>query len=198
MDLRQFFLRVYIRISSGYDMEAEALKSLNLIDLLKEVAKENPSGDTEPLYIQKTDTFFEKRTKRYIVRQTNKFIAGILDTPSDNEDMANFASLNQLNLLIRAFNEDRKRISCFALVYVYVMYSLLKRESSAAETCTQYVIVLYNLVRGYYEDHPDDEVVSFVIGCFDPIIRAIEARSQNLEASELPGRPCRHPRNLTE
>lgn len=198
MDLRQLFLRVYIRISSGYDVAAEALKALNLLDLLKEVAKANPFGDIEPLYDAKTDKFFEKRTKRYVVRKTNKFIAGILDAPSDNEDMANFASLNQLNLLIRAFNEDRKRISCFALVYVYVMYSLLEGKSPAAANCAKYVIVLYNLVHGYYEDHPDDEIVAFVIGCFEPIIRAIEARNLDLKASELPSRPCRHPREITE
>lgn len=198
MNLRQFFLRVYIRISSGYDVAAEALKALNLLNLLKEVAKANPLGDIEPLYDIKTDKFFEKRTKRYVVRKTNKFIAGILDAPSDNEDMANFASLKQLNLLIRAFNEDRKRISCFALVYVYVMYSLLDSNSTAATDCAQYVLALYNLVHGYYEDHPDDEVVAFVIGCFDPIIRAIEEGSPDLKGSDLPGRPCRRPREITE
>ncbi len=198
MDLRQLFFRVYIRISSGYDVEAEALKALNLLNLLKEVAKANPFGDIEPIYDVKTDKFFEKRTKRYVVRKTNKFIAGIPDAPSDNVDMANFASLNQLNLLIRAFNEDRKRISCFALVYVYVMYSLLDANSPAAAKCAKHVIVLYNLVHGYYEDHSDDEVVAFVIGCFEPIIRAIEEGNQNLKASDLPGRPCRHPREISK
>lgn len=198
MDLRQFFLRVYIRISSGYDVAVSALKELNLLDLLKEVAKANPLGDIEPLYDVKTNKFFEKRTKRYVVRKVNKFIVGILDAPSDNEDMANFASINQLNLLIRAFNEDRKRISCFALVYVYVMYSLLEGKSLTADNCAQYVIALYDLVHGYHENHPDDEVVAFVIGCFEPINRAIKTKNMNLKASDLPGRPCRHPKEITE
>lgn len=198
MDLRQFFLRVYIRISSGYDVAVSALKELNLLDLLTEVAKANPLGDIEPLYDVKTNKFFEKRTKRYVVRKVNKFIVGILDAPSDNEDMANFASINQLNLLIRAFNEDRKRISCFALVYVYVMYSLLEGKSLTADNCAQYVIALYDLVHGYHENHPDDEVVAFVIGCFEPINRAIKTKNMNLKASDLPGRPCRHPKEITE
>ena len=198
MDFRQLFLRVYIRISSGYDVAAEALKALNPLALLQEVARANPLGDIEPLYDVNTDKFFEKRTKRYVVRKVNKFIVGILDSPSDNEDMANFASLNQLNSLIRAFNEDRKRISCFALVYIYVMYSLLEGKSHAAADCAEYVKALHNLVHGYHEDHPNDEVVAFVIGCFEPIIHAIEAKNLDLEASDLPGRPCRHPREIAE
>lgn len=198
MNLRQFFLRVYIRISSGYDVATEALKALNLLDLLKAVAQANPFGDTEPLYDIKTDKFFEKRTKRYVVRKVNIFIAGICDIPSNNKDMANFSSLNQLNLLIRAFSEDRKRISCFALVYVYIMYSLLEGKSSTAADCAKYVIALYNLVHGYHEDHPDDEVVAFVVGCFQPIIHAIEAKNPHLKASVLSGRPCRHPREITK
>lgn len=198
MDLKQFFLRVYIRIGSGYDVTVPALKALNLLDLLKEVARANPHGDIELLYDVKADKFFEKRTKRYIVRKVNKFVAGILDAPSENEDMANFASLNQLNLLIRAFSEDRKRISCFALVYVYVMYSLLEGKSPVADKCEKYVTSLYDLVRGYYQDHPEDEVVAFVVGCFEPIISAIKARNPHMKVDKLPRRPCRHPKEMVE
>lgn len=198
MDLRQLFLRVYIRIGSEYDVVTAALKSLNLLDLLKEVAKANPNGDTEPLYDATNSKFYEKRTKRFVVRKVNKFIAGILDEPSDNEDMADFASLNQLNLLIRAFNEDKKRISCFGLVYVYVMYSLLEGKSPTAVDSARYVAALYNLVSSYHEDHPEDEVVAFFIGCFEPIIRAIREKNPDLPGDQLPRRPCRHPKEISE
>ena len=198
MDLRQLFLRVYIRISSGYDVAVAALKELDLFWLLKEVAKANPLGDVEPLYDAKTDRFYEKRTKRFVVRKVNKFIVGILDAPSDEVDMADFASLNQLNLLIRAFNEGKKRISCFALVYIYVMYSLLVGKSSADSRCAEYVVAMYNLIHGYHEDHPDDEVVAFVDGCFGPIIAAIEKEDPNLQIDDLPRRPSRHPKEITD
>ena len=198
MNLRQLLLRVYIRISAGYDVVAAELKSLNLLDLLKEVAKTTPDGDIEPLYDTKTGKFYEKRTKRFVVRKVNKFIAGILDAPSDNEDMADFASLNQLNFLIRAFDEDKKRVSCYGLVYVYVMYTLLEGASPAATDCAKYVVVLHNLVAGYHEDHPEDEVVAFFIGCFGPIIRAIRTSKTDLTAIQLPRRPCRHPKEINE
>ena len=198
MDVRQFFLRVYIRIGSGYDVVVAALKSLNLVDLLREVAKANPKGDTELLYDPKTEKFYEKRTKWYVVHKVNEFLKGLHDAPSDNEDMADFASMNQLNHLVRSFNADKKRISCFGLVYVYVIYSLLEGKSPASTDCARYVIVLHDLVAGYHEDHPDDEVVAFFIGCFEPIINAIRARNPNLTVSDLPGRPSRHPRDISQ
>lgn len=198
MNIRQLLLRVYIRISAGYDVVGAELKSLNLSDLLKGVAKANPSGDIEPLYDAKADKIYEKRTKRFIVRKVNEFIARIRDIHSDNEDMADFASLNQLNFLIRAFDEDKKRISCYGLVYVYVMYTQLEGRSPAATDCAKYVVALHNLVTGYHEDHPEDELVAFFVGCFGPIIRAIQAKNPNLTAIELPPRPCRHPRELNE
>ena len=198
MDFRQLFLRVYIRIGSEYDVQTATLKTLNLQDLLKEVAKVNQDGDAEPLYDTTNQRFYEKRTKRFVVRKTNKFITGILDGPSDNEDMADFASLNQLNLLIRTFNEDKKRISCFGLVYVYVMYVLLEGKSTTAADCARYVDALYSLVASYHEDHPTDEVVEFFIGCFEPIICAIRENNPDLTGEQLPRRPCRHPKEIAE
>lgn len=198
MDIRQITFRVYIRIGSGYDAKTEVLKSLNLLDLIKEVAKANPNAETSPLYDTLNGKFYEKRTKRFIVRKVNKFIAEIIDAPSDNENMANFASLNQMNFLIRAFNEEKKRLSGFGLAYLYIIYSLLEGKSPAAARCAQYVVALYNLVIGYHEDHPEDEVVAFFVGCFGPIICAIQAKDLNLTGNQLPGRPCRHPKEIPD
>lgn len=198
MDFRQILFRVYIRISGGYDVAAEALKPLDMKSLLKEVAKFNPDGDTQTIYDAKNDKFFEKRTKWFVVRKAEKFIAGILDAPSENEDMAKYVSIKQLNLLIRAFNEGKKRISGFGLVYIYVMYSLLEGKSPMAADCAKYVNALSALVEGYLEDHDDDEVAAFLVGCKDPILEAIQNKNTNLAGSQLPGRPCRNPKENAE
>ena len=198
MDFRQLFLRVYIRISGGYDVAVAALKPLDMMNLLKEVAKSNPDGDTEALYDAKNDKFFEKRTKWFVVRKVDKFVAGILDAPSENENMAKYASVKQLNLLIRAFNEDKKRISGFGLVYIYIMYSLLEAESPVRSDCAKYVNALSNLVEGYLEDHDDDEVAAFFVGCKDPILAAIQSQNTKLAATQLPGRPCRNPKETAK
>ncbi len=198
MDFRQLFLRVYIRISGGYDVAIAALKPLDMIHLLKEVAKSNPDGDTERLYDVENDKFFEKRTKWFVVRKVDKFIAGILDAPSENEDMAKYASVKQLNLLIRAFTEDKKRISGFGLVYIYIMYSLLEGKSPVVADCSKYVNAFADLIEGYLEDHDDDEVAAFFVGCKDPILAAIQRQNTELAATQLPGRPCRNPKENAE
>lgn len=199
MDFRQLFLRVYIRISSEYDV-ADAFYELDLLKLLEEVAKVTQTDDRKiTLYDAGAKKFYEKRTKRYVVREVNRFIKKIRDVYSDNEDMADFASLRQLNLLIRTFDkkhgkkQERKQISCFALVYIYVMYMLLKNTSEIQ--CVDYVNALYEIVRRYHVEHPADEVAAFVVGCVEPVVQAIEARNLALNADALPGRPCRHPQN---
>ena len=194
MNFRQLFLRVYIRISSEYDV-ADVLNGLDLLELLKEVAKAKLNDGGIVLYDPSAEKFFEKRTKQYVVHKVNDFIAEIHDVYSNTENMADFASLKQLNSLIRAFSktQERKQISCFALVYIYVMYTLLK-EASAAR-CAACVNALHEIVRSYHVDHPADEVAAFVVGCVEPVTQAIEARNLALNADALPGRPCRHPKN---
>lgn len=198
MDLRQILFRVYIRISGGYDVAAEALKPLDMMTLLEEVAKSNPDGDTRTIYDAENDKFFEKRTKWFVVHKAEKFIAGILDAPSENEDMAKYASIKQLNLLIRAFNEDKKCISGFGLVYIYVIYSLLEGKSPMAADCATYVNALSALVEGYLEDHDDDEVAAFLVGCKEPILNAIQNKNTQLAGPQLPRRPCRNPKENAE
>lgn len=198
MNWAKLFHRVYIRISEMYNLQPISPSSLNLMELLREVAKVNPDGDIEPLYDVATGKIFEKRTKKYIVRMVNKFIAGIPEVLSTDENMASYASLKQLNLLIRAFDDGKKQISCFGLVYVYIMYTLLEGKSRAADGCASYVIILHDLVQGYYEDHPDDEVVAFFLGCFTPIIQAIRDKNLKLSGINLPSRPCKHPKETDD
>lgn len=197
MNLKRCFRRVYIRISSQYDVSTEALRELNLLDLLKNVAKANPAGDVEPLYDVTSGEFYEKRTKRFVVRRVNNFIKGLHDAFCEKEDMADFASIKQLNLLVRAFSEGRKCISGFALVYVYIMYSSLTDKTSAAGICARYIRALHDLVCGYYEDHPEDEIAGFVDAAFEPIICAVETCG-TVQVDALPGRPCRHPKQNVE
>lgn len=195
MDWFKLFYRVYIRISEMYNAQVTALTSLNLIDLVREVAKANPNGDSELLYDATCGIVYEGRTKRFIVRKVDKFIAGMPEILSEDENMATYASLTQLNRLIRAFDTEKKQVSCYGLVYVYIMYTLLVGKSSAAEDCAGYLIVLHNLVTDYHEDHPDDEVASFFLGCFDPIICAVMEKNIHLKNTQIPPRPRKHPKS---
>ena len=196
MSFKDIFSRIYIRIGGGYDVEVAVLKQLDMMNLLREIAKANPSGDGESLYDGRSEKIFEKRTKRFVVRRVDMFIAGIPDAPSEEENMAKFASIKQLNLLIRDFGEEKKRISGFSLVYIYIMYTLLEGKSPVAADCARYVRALCALVKGYLADHSDDEIAIFLVEGANVILTAIENQNTELAADQLPGRPCQNPKDI--
>ena len=87
------FYRVYVNISSEFDIHVDKLTSLDMMELIHEVAKANPEGNGKPLYDAATGRVFEKRTKKYIVREVNNFIANMTHAYSAVENMASYASL---------------------------------------------------------------------------------------------------------
>ncbi len=192
------FDRVYINIDELYDENHEILDHLDMLPLIHAVARANPAGDIEPLYDKSNDEVFERRTKFFIVRRVEEYIVGIQEILSIDENMATFASKKQLNNLIRSFGAGKKRISCYALVYLYVIYTLLEGKSPLASKCAEYIIAIHELIMCYFEDHPTDQLAEFAHGCFDPIIRAVQERNTTLENGKLPFRPRKRPKNINE
>lgn len=192
------FDRVYMNIDELYDENHEILDHLDMTPLIHAVAKENPAGDIEPLYDRCNDEVFEGRTKHFIARRVNAYIVGMQEILSIEENMATFASKKQLNNLIRSFGAGKKRISCYALIYLYIIYTLLEGKSPLASECAEYVIAIHELIMCYFEDHPKDQLAEFAHGCFDPIIRAVKERNTALENRKLPFRPRKHPKNINE
>ena len=192
------FDRVYMNIDELYDENHEILDHLDMGSLIRAVAKANPTGDIEPLYDEYNDEVFEGRTKLFIVRRAEEYIVGMQEILSTEENMATFASKKQLNNLIRSFRMGKKRISCYALIYLYIIYTLLEGKSSQASECAKYVVAIHELIMCYFEDHPKDKLAEFAHGCFDPIIQAVKARNTALENGELPFRPRKHPKNIIE
>ena len=196
--ISMLFDRVYINIDESYDENCEILNHLNMTALIYATAKANPTGDIELLYNRCKDEVFEGRTKRFIVRRVEEYIVGMQEILSIDENMATFASKKQLNNLTRSFGAGKKRISCYALIYLYVIYTLLEGKSTLASECAEYVIAIHELIMCYFEDHPDDQLAEFAHGCFDPIIQAMYEGNTALENVNLPFRPRRHPKNIIE
>lgn len=192
MDIMQRLFRVYIRISGEYDIAVAALRPLNMMDLLKAVAMAYPDGDVEPLYDLHSEKFYEGRTKMFILRKASLFITRVHNTPSDRETMGKFVSSKQLKRLIRAFSMPNKCISGWALVYIYIIYSLLEGKSSIAADCLYYINALTALVASYLRHHEDDEIAVFFIESADLIRAAIQNNDVGLDAALLPGIPSRY------
>ena len=192
------FDRVYVRIDGTYDLNADALRKVDILRLLRKVAQENPEGDgTEKIYDPSTEQLLEKKAKKYIVRMANRFIADMPEILSMTDNMAPFCSLNQFNRLACTFRGGKKSISCYALVYIYVMYTLLEEDCAEEKECEDAVIALYELVAAYHEDNPQDELAAFLLGCFGPIIRAIREKNTTLKNTDIPARVRKHPKKDT-
>lgn len=194
--ISHYFDRAYINLPETYNEPKDFFQTLNLMDILLAVAKANPSGDGDvQLYDPETHMFFERRTKIYIVQKTKAFILGIHERFSPEENMATFVSLRQLKNLIKAFDCDKKRVSCYGLIYLYVMYTLLKDRSSRANECLRYIETLYIIIGNYFENNPDDQLAEFFYGCHDPIEKAIKEGNIALKNDQLPPVPRNQPQD---
>ncbi|MBD5552677.1 MAG: hypothetical protein HDQ96_16175 [Lachnospiraceae bacterium] len=188
--------RAYINLSETYNETKEFLNSLNLMELINAVAKANPFGDGDvQLYDMDTHMFYEGRTKKFIVQKTKAFILGMPERFSLEENMATFVSLRQLKRLIKAFEDEKKHISCYSLIYLYVMYTLLYGKSPKANECLKYIETLHIIVGNYFENNPDDQLAEFFYGCHHPICKAIEAGNIALSNNQLPPVPRNKPQD---
>lgn len=192
------FYRVYVKVSKMFDLHVDELTSLDMMELIHEVAKANPEGDGKPLYDATTGKVYEKRTKKYIVREVNNFLADMTHAYSVEENMASYASLKQLNHLIRAFSADDKQLSCFSLVYIYVMYKLRVGKATEDYDFAAYATTLHDLVQDYCQIWPEDEVAGFIDDCHDPIMGAFRENNSHLAAHQLPGIPRKNPKKIEE
>ena len=200
MNIINCFDRVYINLPETYDEEKVLMGKLHLPDLIYAVAKANPYGNGNTiLYDENSHEFYEGRTKSFIVQTTKEYISKIPECFSPEENMATFVSLRQFKKLIYAFEKKKKRISCYGLIYLYIIYTLLKKGKSPKEKeCKRYLEVLDNLVSGYLENNPSDELALFFHGCYKQIIKAIEENNINLDPNLLPKVPRNHPNDELE
>ena len=127
------FDRVYVRIDGTYDLNADALRKVDILRLLRKVAQENPEGDgTEKIYDPSTEQLLEKKAKRYIVRMANRFIADMPEILSMTDNMAPFCSLKQFNRLACTFRGGEKEYqllcACIHICDVYTSGRGLRRR----------------------------------------------------------------------
>lgn len=196
MKMNNYFDRAYINVPETYDELTSWFQQLDFKDLIYAVALVNPWGDGDiQLYNEETHEIYEKRTKIFIVKKTKEYILGMSERLCSQENMATFVSLRQLRNLIKCFEHAKKRISCYGLVYIYVIYTCLKGKSAKANECKKYLRALHNIIQDYLENNPDDELAVFSYGCFPPIYRAIEEENISLNNNQLPAIPRNQPRD---
>lgn len=178
---------VYIR------MHSSATKTYDLTKLIRAVAKRHIVGDGLILMDSNTDHVYERNTKKFIVGRTRLFILGLSEWQCDEENMARFVSLTQMNKLITALSKKGKwEISCYSFVYIYIIYLLLDSDEDDVDICIEIMENLYKDISSFYAANPENQLAAFLVGCYKKIIQALRRNDRNLTADRLPAVPRKH------
>lgn len=133
----------------------------------------------------------EKRVKKYIIHEVNKFIAKMpLEDSSIN--MMRHVSVKQLKrLLVLTEKKKGKKVSCYALIVLHVIFENINKENS--DILDRLAKQIYDLSGEYLKEHPDMcvrdnnnyELIEFLRHCYDPVHKEIEQEKKSIIA-ELP------------
>lgn len=181
--------RVYINIRKDF---YEQISVMDLLDIIDEVAKSVKIYDGIVLYDCNTSKVYRKRTKRMIVREANRFISQFEELPAD-ENMASYASMRQINRLIRAYKQQSTHISCYVLVYLHIMFKLVNDP----ERCDfmQFAETMFNVVDSYIlNDSCDgkvDDLANFVKDCFGVVSLEFDSPKIEKKVEDFPSIPKR-------
>lgn len=135
----------------------------NLISNLDKIAyaiKKDEQGN--PLIIDGQVCY--GRTRDYILRKANKFIADFDEVESD-ENMPSRISKRQFRFLNRAFKNKNGRITCYAMIIMHTIYCVLKNADIDIDTNDADIIK--NIVCEYYRYYPKDDLAGFLIDCYE-------------------------------
>lgn len=179
--------RVYVNIGRTYYDETTLPAPPNFVDLIDKVAyckKKYTCKGHEVKLINWRGRPSRHRTKKYIVRETNKLIHRMQRFQCDDENMAARASPLQIKNLETAchYGAEEGRISGYALVILYVIYRIIRDVTTAQDdTVLQQTANYINaLVERYYEYNRADRVAHFLVESYDPVSRTFLNRDQNM------------------
>lgn len=168
-------------------------KTYDLKLLINAVAKQHVVGDGLLLIDTMNGQVYEKNTKKFIVGRARIFIQNLNERLCTEENMAEFVSVKQMNKLIAALSgKEKKEISCYSFVYIYIIYSLLPEGSTEAKECAEVMEIISKQIINFYNANPTNQLAAFLTGCYKPIVQAIKTNDNRLSAQNLPAVPRRH------
>lgn len=195
--------RVYLNTGEGFFPN----DNLDLLKLLDMVAYHVKVYQGENLFEQDKNgnyIVYYRRTKRCIVKETNKFIDGLNETIAE-ESAISHVSITQINRLIRALKNRHGRITCYAEIILHVCLSLIASHYDRdrpidQDIISKYTWIIHALSESYYAENADP-LAHFLLQCA-PIV-SYEVHSDWKQAQlkgpdTFPPIPKRNPTRLDE
>ena len=189
--------RVYLNAGEDF-FPADTLDFLELVDKVyrgEPLCKQDAYGRVAVFY---------RRTKKCIVKETNRFIDGLNEVVAD-ESAISHVSITQVNKLIRALKNRRGRITCYALILMHVCLSLIYDNYDSNLQINQDMIlrcmrIIHALVESYYAENADP-LAHFLLQCSPVVFSEINldwTRMQLNGVKAFPPIPKRNPRSLDD
>lgn len=175
--------RVYVNLGKDF---REGIPKMDLVILIDEVAKNVKEYEGIVLYVEKQNIVFRGRTKKFIVKEVNRFIADFQPTLAD-ENMASYASKRQLNYLIKAFQNKKVRISCYGLIFLHIMFIHAQNsQNNYFNTCAY---MIYEIINRYLRENENDPLAIFLLGCFPPVYDELNNPNHKKRVNDFPNVP---------
>lgn len=187
--------RVFLGI--GHDFFGDGLK-LDFNAIIDEVAVNVVSYNGETLYSKDKNgnlVVFRRRTKKCILKETNKLIDGLGEGLAD-ESARSRVSKKQIDRLVNAFKNKGGRITCYALVILHVCYMLILDHAPDRERqenqLPEYAEALRKMTEAYYAVK-EDALAHFLIKCYPPLIDELHNPLHRKDVEDFPPIPKRAP-----
>ncbi len=180
------FDRVYLSMQPEF---FSRFPSLCLEDIIDSLARKKQYDEQGNALVINCDHVCRGRTKRYLLRQVNKFIND-LETVDADVDMKECVSSTQLNRLIRIFKVRRGRVTSYAMIILHVLLlELWKADPNFnGEYILEFALAINDIAQMYYRQYPDDELARFLVESGQVLIDEIR-RKREADKSEFPGIP---------
>lgn len=201
MEFWRYLDRVYIYVGKDFMGDIPGPSFEKLIEMVG-LAVGTYQGQV--LYEHNEKTHQKKvckgRTKACIVRETNKFIAGMGEYPT-TESLSSQVSKTQLSSLVKALKSRKGRIPGHTIIILHVMLYLLTSSTPTSsnavaanitfyrEEVDKYVKYLRCVIQRYFAQNRDDKVAQYFLECCVPIDCELEGKAEKLTAEHFPAIP---------
>lgn len=152
-------------VNSGY----KPVKSVDtIIGEFAKFVKVDELGNC--LYDNRSSQTYEGRTKRYIIREANKFLKTLYQNTQANVNMKTFITKTQIDKTLIAIRRGKGKISGHALVFVHAMYLIVRNHPEYNyDIPTEFTIEINRIAENYYRQNNYDEIAWFLVASYAPV-----------------------------
>lgn len=160
--------RVYFRAVNAKKEEQTLFEFRCLFNAFARIVKVD---DKSKDLMSETGEVYERRTKTYIKEQCNQFL-GDFDTVYDTEGMRPLVSIRQISKLLRSDAADKKCITAFVFIIIYVMLHIMSEyaDENIVIDISKYIDVYKKFVCEYKTEFKGSNmIIDYILDSYETL-----------------------------